>query len=125
MVDLLVFPVAVVLGFLAGLGVGGGSLLMLWLTTVIHMEYADARIINLLFFLPVGLIAVIIYAIKRKIKWKTVLFMATGGVLGAVLGLSLTGWIGGNLTAKLFGALLVFLGIKEIIIKKNKKENKP
>jgi len=43
-------PVAVlvglVLGFLAGLGVGGGSLLILWLTMVLQMPYPQARTIN-------------------------------------------------------------------------------
>ena len=50
------FPVALlvgtILGFLAGLGVGGGSLLILWLTVVCNTPYAAARIVNLLFFLP-------------------------------------------------------------------------
>ena len=42
------FLVSCLLGFLAGLGVGGGSLLMLWLTLVLQMEYAQARMLNLL-----------------------------------------------------------------------------
>ena len=48
-------------GFLSGLGVGGGSLLMLWLTTVIHMDYAVAKTVNLLFFLPTALIATLFH----------------------------------------------------------------
>ena len=55
------FPIAVltgsILGFLAGLGIGGGSLLILWLTLVLGMEHPQARLINLLFFLPSALIA--------------------------------------------------------------------
>ena len=49
------FPIALVagalLGFLAGLGTGGGSLLLLWLTLIIGNESETARTINLLFFL--------------------------------------------------------------------------
>ena len=44
--------IATLLGFLAGMGVGGGSLLLLWLTQVAMLEQTQARIINLLFFLP-------------------------------------------------------------------------
>ena len=40
------------LGFLSGLGVGGGSLLLLWLTIVTGMEQSEARLINMMFFLP-------------------------------------------------------------------------
>ena len=45
------------LGFLTGLGIGGGSLLILWLTLALKMPQAEARGINLLFFLPAALIA--------------------------------------------------------------------
>ena len=43
--------VGVVLGYLSGLGVGGGSLLILWLTLVLGMEQGTARAINLMFFI--------------------------------------------------------------------------
>lgn len=50
------FPVSllagVVLGFLSGLGTGGGSLLLLWLTMVVGMPQQDARMVNLLFTCP-------------------------------------------------------------------------
>ena len=49
--------VGTVLGFLTGLGVGGGSLLILWLTLVLEMPQTAARGINLLFFLPSAMIA--------------------------------------------------------------------
>ena len=49
------FPVALIvgaaLGYLAGLGVGGGSLLILWLTLVLHTPGQEARLINLMFFI--------------------------------------------------------------------------
>ena len=41
--------VGTALGFLTGLGVGGGSLLMVWLTAVLGMDTLTARSINLLF----------------------------------------------------------------------------
>ena len=65
MVDSLwvILPVAVVLGFLSGLGTGGGSLLILWLTMVANMAPAEARAMNLLFFLPSA-------AISCAIRWK-------------------------------------------------------
>ena len=44
--------VGILLGFLTGLGTGGGSLLVLWLTLVLHMDPAQARVVNLMFFLP-------------------------------------------------------------------------
>ena len=50
------FPFAILVGFLlgilTGLGTGGGSLLVLWLTLVLQFPPAQAKVINLLFFLP-------------------------------------------------------------------------
>ncbi len=112
-------------GIIGAMGLGGGAVLIIYLAVFTETAQLKAQGINLLFFLPDGLIAVIIYAVKRKIKWRTVLFMAAGGVAGAVLGLLLADTLGGNLTAKLFGALLVFLGTKELFFRKNKKVNKP
>ena len=39
----IVLIVGTVLGFLSGLGIGGGSLLILWLTIVLGMEQSTAR----------------------------------------------------------------------------------
>ena len=49
--------VGTLLGFLSGLGIGGGSLLVLWLTAVLSMEQRMAQGINLLFFLPAALVS--------------------------------------------------------------------
>ena len=47
---LLYLVVGLVLGFLAGLGIGGGSLLILWLTLFANTGPQTARAINLMFF---------------------------------------------------------------------------
>ena len=49
--------VGAALGFLSGLGVGGGSLLLLWLTVVMDRSQDMARAMNLLFFLPCAFVA--------------------------------------------------------------------
>jgi hypothetical protein len=73
MLEYLAFPVAIVFGFLAGLGVGGGSLLMLWLTSVMNMDYCVAKTVNLLFFLPTALIATVFHKKQGSIKIRKIL----------------------------------------------------
>lgn len=63
--------VGTVLGFLTGLGIGGGSLLMLWLTLVLGVSQAEARQINLLFFLPSALISCWMHKKQGTLNWKT------------------------------------------------------
>jgi uncharacterized membrane protein YfcA len=63
------FFFSLILGFLlsilAGLGTGGGSLLLVWLTVIQGMEPQIAQTINLLFFLTsAGIISAI--RLKRR-----------------------------------------------------------
>ena len=112
-------------GIIGGMGLGGGAVLIIYLTVFAGTEQLKAQGINLLFFIPIALLAVIIYAFKKQIKWKIVLPLAAGGVAGAVTGIFLTSVLGGGLTAKLFGGFLVLLGIKEIFFKNKKEGLKP
>lgn len=96
------------------MGLGGGAVLLIYLTVFKDVPQLEAQGINLIFFIPVGLLATVIYAIKKQIKWKTTLPLAAGGLVGSVAGLALAGVMGGKITAKIFGGLLVVLGIKEM-----------
>lgn len=104
-------------GIIGAMGLGGGAVLIIYLSVFTETEQLVSQGINLMFFIPIGLIAVIIYAFKKQIKWKTTLTVAAWGLLGAVIGLMLTDLLGGDLTAKLFGGLLILIGLKEIFCK--------
>ncbi len=109
-------------GIIGGMGLGGGAVLIIYLTVFQNVEQLHAQGINLLFFIPIATAAVIIYALKKQIKWKITLPIAAGGIIGAAAGFFLTDIIGGNFTAKLFGGFLILLGIKELFAK-NKKDS--
>ena len=120
MLNILAFPVAVVLGFLAGLGVGGGSLLMVWLTMVVGMDHNEARTINLLFFLPSAFIASLFRQHQGTLCVQKILPAAIFGCITAVL-FSLVGrQISSDRFEKLFGALLIFTGIRELFYRPQK-----
>ena len=115
------FPVALlvsaVLGFLAGLGVGGGSLLILWLTLVLQMEYPEAKVLNLLFFLPSAVIASLFRWKQGNLPVKQVLPAILVGCFAAAI----CGWLGTQidtvLLKKIFGVLLLLTGIRELMYK--------
>lgn len=50
-----------VCGVLSGFGIGGGSLLMVWMTAVLSMEQRAAQGVNLLYFLPCAACALIFH----------------------------------------------------------------
>ena len=108
-------------GFLSGIigamGLGGGGVLLIYLSAFLGVEQLKAQGINLLFFIPIGTLSVIIYSIKKQIHFKKVIPFALFGLIGAVIGFFLSKFLGAEITAKIFGGLLIFLGIKQIFKK--------
>ena len=69
---LIAVAAGLVCGVLSGFGIGGGSLLMVWMTAVLSMEQKAAQGINLLYFLPTAAAALIFHTKNRLIEWKAV-----------------------------------------------------
>lgn len=106
--------VGVICGILSGFGVGGGSLLMVWMTAVMGLEPSGAACINLLYFLPTSLGALLFHCKHNLIVWKAVLFSVLFGLLTAALGSWLSGAMDQALLRKLFGAFLLVVGALEL-----------
>ena len=106
--------IAVLFGFLAGMGVGGGSLLLLWLTQVVGMEQSQARILNLLFFIPAALVSSF-FRRKEHIPMRETVLPAViaGCICAALLSILSRSW-DISLMRKLLGGLLVLIGLREV-----------
>lgn len=113
--------VGMLLGFLSGLGVGGGSLLMLWLTLVLQMEHSTARSINLLFFIPSALIASLFRKKQGSLNIKKILPAIIAGCVSAAVFSFISKVIDVSLLKKLFGGLLLFTGLRELFYKPAKR----
>ena len=115
------FPVSAVigavLGFLSGLGVGGGSLLILWLTLVLGLEQSQARSINLLFFFFCAIPACLIRSRRTQISWRTLLPAMVSGCLCAWIVSLISGNWDLSLLKKGFGILLLVTGLRELFYK--------
>ena len=112
--------VAAVLGFFSGIGVGGGSLLILWLTLVTNTEYAVARQINLLFFLPAAFLSCLLRVRQKHICWKIVIPAILGGIITCVLFSRISASWDLKWIQKAFGVLLILVGVKEIFFHQKK-----
>ena len=112
--------VSAVLGFLSGLGVGGGSLLVLWLTLVAQMPLDAARNINLLFFLPTALIASLFRWKKGNLQIKKILPAIAAGMIAAGLFTWLSRHISSDALRAPFGILLLVTGARELFYRPRK-----
>jgi uncharacterized membrane protein YfcA len=116
----IVLIVSSALGFLAGLGVGGGSLLILWVTLVLEMAYPHARVLNLSFFIPCAIIASLFRWRQGKLNIKKILPAVLAGSIGACLFSILGNRLDMSILKKLFGGLLLLTGLRELCYRPRK-----
>ncbi len=101
-------------GVLSGFGVGGGTLLLVYMTVFAGVDQHLAQGINLLYFLPAGLMALPTH-IKNGYIEKSVLLPAIGGgLICAALGAWAATTIDVEMLRKCFGAFLIVIGLMEL-----------
>ena len=103
-------------GIFSSMGLGAGTILLLYLTIFTSTPQLTSQGINLLFFLPCGLTALILHFKSKLIKWRSALFCSLGGVFGVLLGVYLSSHISTDWLSKIFSAFLLIIGLREIII---------
>ena len=114
--------VGTALGFLSGLGVGGGSLLVLWLTLVLDMDPETARGINLLFFLPSACIACLLRWKQGALHFRPLLPAILAGCAAAACFSFLSAELPMEILRKLFGGLLLVTGTRELLCRPKKRD---
>lgn len=110
-------------GLLGAMGMGGGGVLIIYLTLMAGVEQRTAQGINLLFFIPIAVIALFLHCRKHLVDWKAALPAALCGLAGTFLGTWLSGWMEHTLLQKAFGVLLLSIGIHEIMAKDSKRDS--
>ncbi len=104
-------------GVIASMGMGGGAVLLIYLAVFLNTKQLTAQGINLIFFIPIGIMSVIIYLKQKKIKFKTTVPLAVFGVLGSAAGIWITRILDGAFLGKIFAFFLILLGLIEIFKK--------
>ena len=114
--------IATILGFLTGLGIGGGSLLILWLTFVLKMDPFTARGIVLLFFIPAAVISSFFRWKQGTLSITSALPAMISGCVAAI-GFSFLSTIADpHVLDRLFGFILILAGIRELGYKKKRQD---
>ena len=114
------FIIALITSALAGTGVGGGGLLVIYLTLVKKMEQLRAQGINIAFFIAGSLASMPLHIWKRHINFPLVFFIGILGAAGSVLGALLAESISVVLVQKAFGVMLAASGVKTLFAKVKK-----
>ncbi len=108
-----------IISTLAGMGVGGGGLLVIYLTLLRSVEQFMAQGINLLFFICAAAAAIFVNFKKQALDFRTVVILSVSGTVFAVIGAILASYVNVYILRKIFGVLLIVSGIVSIFHKDN------
>ena len=95
---------------LAGLGVGSGGIMVVYLTLAVALPQLDAQLLNLVFFISSSVAALFINMIKKRLIPGIVIPISVSGCVFSVGGSLLARDIESKALGKGFGVLLVILG---------------
>ena len=113
-------------GVLAGMGMGGGTLLIPMLTIFMGVNQHFSQAINLIAFIPMAIFVLFIHKKNNLLNFKLALPIILTGVLGSSLGALLAKNTEGDSLKVYFGIFLLCLGVFQIfnlILNKNLKKS--
>jgi uncharacterized membrane protein YfcA len=120
---MILFIIGLVSGIVSGMGIGGGTILIPALVIFIKPEQHVAQSINLLFFVPTAITALVIHIRNKSIDFKTSLPIMIFGLVGAYMGARLALSVSGLTLKKVFGVFLLIVGCYEMFRKADKRKS--
>lgn len=107
--------IGAVTGIISGFGVGGGTLLVLYLTLFGKESQLTAQGINLIYFIPCAILALISHIKNRQVDFRAWLLSGSFGTLAALLSAYVATRLDTTLLGRIFGGFLALAGVWEII----------
>ncbi len=108
--------ISIVSGVLAGMGMGGGTLLIPALTLIMDVDQQLAQATNLLVFVPCAIICCIIYfkskLIDFKNSWLIVLSASAISIVAVLVAVKLKS----KTLSIIFGTFLIVLGVVQFVL---------
>jgi len=120
---MILFIIGLASGIISGMGIGGGAILIPALVIFVKPDQHIAQGVNLLFFIPTAVVALIIHIKNRRIDFKMAVPIIISGLLGAFLGSKIAVSLTGDVLKRWFGYFLLAMGVYEML-RKSKKEIK-
>lgn len=108
--------IALVSGVLAGMGMGGGTLLIPALTILMDVEQEIAQSVNLLVFVPCGIICIIIYAKNKLIDFKAGWIVVVASVALAIISALIAVKLESKVLKLIFGIFIAGLGFVQLVV---------
>lgn len=103
-------------GIVTGLGMGGGTVLILLLSLFLDMEQHIAQATNLIFFIPTSIAAIIMNIKQKNIELKLAFIICIFGIIGAIIGAIIAENISSQNLRKYFAIFILIIAIHEVYV---------
>lgn len=107
-------------GIFASMGLGGGMVLIVYLTVFAGFSQLVAQGINLVFFIPIAIISLVLHTKNKLVEWKKAVPAVLWGTAAVIISAWLANKIEQSLLSKAFGIFLIIMGMKELFFKSEK-----
>lgn len=107
-------------GVFASMGLGGGMVLIVYLTVFAGFSQLVAQGINLVFFIPIAIISLVLHTKNKLVEWKKAVPAVLWGTAAVIISAWLANRIEQSLLSKAFGIFLIIMGMKELFFKSEK-----
>lgn len=104
----------IIAGIVTGLGMGGGTILILLLSLFMNLDQHIAQATNLVFFIPTSLAAIAINIKQKNVDFKLALNISIFGILGSIIGVLISEKIPSAHLKKYFAVFILIIAIYEI-----------
>ena len=104
-------------GVLSGFGVGGGSLLLIYMTSFAGVPQTLAQGVNLLYFLPAAATALPAHLKNGYVEKKALLPAIAAGLVCSALAAWAATALDVEVLRKCFGGFLIVIGLRELFQK--------
>lgn len=101
-------------GVFSGIGMGGGTVLIVLLTIISGLEQHIAQATNLIYFVPTAISAIIVNYREKNIDIKLAKIISISGAIGAIIGANISVNTNVEILRKFYGFFLIIIAIHEI-----------
>lgn len=103
--------IGIVSGIVGGLGMGGGTVLILLLSVFFNMEQHIAQSTNVIFFVPTAIAAIIVSLKNKNVSLKIAVPICLWGIIGAFIGAYVATHMNMGMLKRCFGGFLILIAI--------------
>ncbi len=103
--------IGLIAGIVGGMGMGGGTVLILLLSLFLGVEQHVAQATNVIFFVPTAISAIIVSLKNKNINLKIAVPICIWGIIGAFIGAYISSRLKVDVLRKCFGVFLILIAM--------------